>query len=122
MKFKPGVLSGDEVTEVLNDAKAHGYALPAVNVISTNSVNAVLETARDLNSPVVVQFSNGGGAFYAGKGLDNKNQEAAVLLPLPLLLPGFLLLLPAGFLILVEPVVDGADTIETTFGAGGVPP
>jgi fructose-bisphosphate aldolase class II len=79
MKFKPGVLSGDEVTEVLNDAKAHSYALPAVNVISTNSVNAVLETARDLNSPVVVQFSNGGGAFYAGKGLDNKNQEAAVL-------------------------------------------
>jgi len=60
MKFKAGVLSGDEVTEVLNDAKAHGYALPAVNVISTNSVNAVLETARDLNSPVVVQFSNGG--------------------------------------------------------------
>jgi fructose-bisphosphate aldolase class II len=79
MKFKAGVLSGDEVTEVLNDAKAHGYALPAVNVISTNSVNAVLETARDLNSPVVVQFSNGGGAFYAGKGLDNKNQESAIL-------------------------------------------
>lgn len=79
MKFKPGVLTGDEVTEVLNDAKAHSYALPAVNVISTNSVNAVLETARDLNSPVVIQFSNGGGAFYAGKGLDNKNQEAAVL-------------------------------------------
>ena len=79
MKFKAGVLSGDEVTEVLNDAKAHGYAFPAVNVISTNSVNAVLETARDLNSPVVVQFSNGGGVFYAGKALDNKNQEAAIL-------------------------------------------
>lgn len=79
MKFRSGVLSGDEVTEVLNDAKVNGYALPAVNVISTNSVNAVLETARDLNSPVVIQFSNGGGAFYAGKGLDNKNQEAAVL-------------------------------------------
>lgn len=79
MKFRPGVLTGDEVTEVLNDAKANNYALPAVNVVSTNSVNAVLETARDLNSPVIVQFSNGGGAFYAGKALDNKTQQASVL-------------------------------------------
>jgi len=79
MKFRPGVLTGDEVTEVLNDAKANNYALPAVNVVSTNSVNAVLETARDLNSPVIVQFSNGGGAFYAGKALDNKAQQASVL-------------------------------------------
>jgi fructose-bisphosphate aldolase class II len=65
MKFKPGVLTGDEVTEVFNDALAHEYALPAVNVIGTNSVNAVLETARDVNSPVIIQFSNGGGAFFA---------------------------------------------------------
>lgn len=79
MKFRPGVLTGDEVTEVLNDAKANNYALPAVNVVSTNSVNAVLETARDLNSPVIVQFSNGGGAFYAGKALDNKTQHASIL-------------------------------------------
>ena len=79
MKFRPGVLTGDEVTEVLNDAKENNYALPAVNVVSTNSVNAVLETARELNSPVIVQFSNGGGAFYAGKVLDNKNQQASVL-------------------------------------------
>lgn len=79
MKFRPGVLTGDEVTEVLNDAKENNYALPAVNVVSTNSVNAVLETARELNSPVIVQFSNGGGAFYAGKALDNKLQQASVL-------------------------------------------
>jgi len=79
MKFRPGVLTGNEVTEVFNDAVERGYALPAVNVIGTNSVNAVLETARELNSPVIVQFSNGGGAFFAGKGLSNSNQEASIL-------------------------------------------
>ncbi|MEN9347658.1 MAG: hypothetical protein RLZZ77_1169 [Bacteroidota bacterium] len=79
MKFRPGVLTGNEVTEVFNDAVERGYALPAVNVIGTNSVNAVLETAREMNSPVIVQFSNGGGAFYAGKGLSNSNQEASIL-------------------------------------------
>jgi fructose-bisphosphate aldolase class II len=78
MRFQPGVLTGNQVTEVLNDAKERGYALPAVNVIGTNSINAVLETAKEVNSPVIVQFSNGGGAFYAGKGLSNGNQEAAV--------------------------------------------
>ncbi|MBL7942383.1 MAG: class II fructose-bisphosphate aldolase [Flavobacteriales bacterium] len=79
MRFQPGVLTGQQVTEVLNDALERGYALPAVNVIGTNSVNAVLETARDVNSPVIIQFSNGGGAFFAGKGLKNDKQEAAVL-------------------------------------------
>lgn len=79
MKFKPGVLVGNEVTEVFNDAIENGYALPAVNVIGTNSINAVLETAREMNSPVIVQFSNGGGAFFAGKGLANGNQEASIL-------------------------------------------
>jgi len=77
-RFKPGVLTGDEVTELFNDADERGYALPAVNVIGTNSVNAVLETARDVNSPVIIQFSNGGGAFYAGKGLKNDVQQASV--------------------------------------------
>ena len=57
MKFKPGVLTGDEVTEVFNDAMANQYALPAVNVIGTNSVNAVLETARDINSPCLLYTS-----------------------------------------------------------------
>ena len=78
MKFRPGVLHGDEVTEVLNFANENNFALPAVNVIGTNSVNAVLETAREVNSPVIIQFSNGGAAFYAGKGLSNENQQAAV--------------------------------------------
>ncbi|HEY8405050.1 MAG TPA: class II fructose-bisphosphate aldolase [Flavobacteriales bacterium] len=79
MRFRPGVLTGDEVTEVFNDAIDKQYALPAVNVIGTDSVNAVLETAREVNSPVIIQFSNGGGAFYAGKGLKNDNQQASVL-------------------------------------------
>ncbi len=79
MKFRPGVLTGDAVTEVLNDAKEKGYALPAVNVIGTNTVNAVLETAKEVNSPVIIQFSNGGGAFYAGKGLKNDDQSASIL-------------------------------------------
>jgi fructose-bisphosphate aldolase class II len=79
MRFRPGVLTGDEVTEVLNDAKERGYALPAVNVIGTNTVNGVLETAREVNSPVILQFSNGGGAFYAGKGLKNDAQQASIL-------------------------------------------
>jgi fructose-bisphosphate aldolase class II len=78
-RFKPGVLTGDEVTEVFDDAIARGYALPAVNVIGTNSVNAVLETARDKNSPVIIQFSNGGGAFFAGKGLKNDVQQASII-------------------------------------------
>lgn len=79
MRFRPGVLTGDEVTEVFNDALDKQYALPAVNVIGTDSVNAVLETAREVNSPVIIQFSNGGGAFYAGKGLKNDSQQASVL-------------------------------------------
>src|SRR5690554_5233962 len=70
-KFRTGVLFGDELTELYNDASANNYALPAVNVVGTNSINAVMETARDLNSPVIIQFSNGGASFYAGKGLDN---------------------------------------------------
>ena len=78
-KFRPGVLHGQEVTDLLNYANENNFALPAVNVVGTNSVNAVLETARDLNSPVMVQFSSGGAAFFAGKGLSNENQQAAVL-------------------------------------------
>lgn len=77
-KFRSGVLHGTEVTELFNDAKANGYALPAVNVIGTNSVNAVLETARDLNSPVIIQFSNGGAQFFAGKGVSGENQKGPI--------------------------------------------
>jgi len=78
-KFRSGVLHGDEVTELLNYANDNDFAMPAVNVIGTNSINAVLETAREVNSPVIVQFSNGGASFFAGKGLSNENQQAAVL-------------------------------------------
>ncbi|NJL74005.1 MAG: class II fructose-bisphosphate aldolase [Saprospiraceae bacterium] len=78
-KFRPGVLFGDEVTELFNYANEHDFALPAVNVVGTNSVNAVLETAKEVNSPVIIQFSNGGASFFAGKGLSNKDQKAAIL-------------------------------------------
>ncbi|MGF1532235.1 MAG: class II fructose-bisphosphate aldolase [Bernardetiaceae bacterium] len=77
-KFRSGVLYGQEVSDLLNDANANDYALPAVNVVGTNSVNAVLETARKVNSPVIVQFSNGGAHFFAGKGLSNLNEQAAI--------------------------------------------
>jgi fructose-bisphosphate aldolase, class II len=77
-KFRAGVLWGEEVTELFNYANEHNFAIPAVNVIGTDSVNAVLETAREVNSPVIIQFSNGGAAFFAGKGLSNENQQAAI--------------------------------------------
>ncbi|MCB9082196.1 MAG: class II fructose-bisphosphate aldolase [Lewinellaceae bacterium] len=78
-RFRPGVLHGDEVTELFNYANENNFALPAVNVINTSTINGVLETARDVNSPVIIQFSNGGAAFYAGKGLANDGQQAAIL-------------------------------------------
>ncbi len=78
MKFRPGVLAGQEVTDLLNYANENQFALPAVNVVGTNSMNAVMETARAVNSPVIIQFSNGGAAFVAGKGLIAEGQEAAV--------------------------------------------
>ena len=78
-RFRPGVLHGQEVTDLLNYANENNFALPAVNVVGTNSVNAVLETAREVNSPVIIQFSNGGAQFFAGKGLSNENQQATVL-------------------------------------------
>ncbi|UXX79277.1 class II fructose-bisphosphate aldolase [Reichenbachiella carrageenanivorans] len=78
MKFKSGVLTGDEVSELLKYANENQFALPAANVIGSSSINAVLETAKELNSPVMVQFSNGGAAFNAGKGLSNDGQKAAI--------------------------------------------
>ncbi|SDR73456.1 class II fructose-bisphosphate aldolase [Christiangramia echinicola] len=76
--IKPGVATGKEVQEIFNYAKKKGFALPAVNVIGSSSVNAVLETAAELNSPVIIQFSNGGAQFNAGKGLSNENERAAI--------------------------------------------
>lgn len=77
-KFKPGLAFGNAAWDILNEAKSRQAALPAVNVIGTNSVNATLEAAKAVNSPVILQFSNGGAAFYAGKALDNTNEQAAI--------------------------------------------
>ena len=76
--IQPGVATGKEVQEIFNLAKAKKFALPAVNVIGSNTINAVLETAKTLNAPVIIQFSNGGAQFNAGKGLSNDEQKAAI--------------------------------------------
>jgi fructose-bisphosphate aldolase class II len=75
----PGVLFGDDVAKVFQIAKENKFALPAVNVVGSDSINGVLEAAASVNSPVIIQFSNGGGAFTAGKGLKLEGQEAAIL-------------------------------------------
>lgn len=77
-RFRSGVLFGDEVLEVYKYANEKNFALPAVNVVNTSTVNAVIETAAKVNSPVIVQFSAGGAQFYAGKGLSNDNHFAAI--------------------------------------------
>lgn len=77
--IKPGVATGDDVQAIFNYAKAKGFALPAVNVIGSSSINGVLETAAKLNAPVIIQFSNGGAIYNAGKGLSNEGQKAAIL-------------------------------------------
>ncbi len=77
-KIKPGVATGDTVQEIFRFAKEKGFALPAVNVTSSSTVNAVMETAAKVNSPVIIQFSNGGCHFYAGKSLSNKDERAAI--------------------------------------------
>lgn len=78
-KVKPGVVTGDDIQVIFAIAKEHGFALPAVNVVGTNSMNAVLESAKEVNSPVIIQFSNGGASFWAGKGMGNENQQGAIL-------------------------------------------
>ena len=72
-----GVVTGTDLQKLFKVAKDESFALPAVNVVSTSSVNAVLESAKKVNSPVIVQFSNGGAAYFAGKGLSS--DKAAVL-------------------------------------------
>jgi len=76
--IKPGVATGKEVQEIFELAKKKNFALPAVNVVGSNTINTVLETAKELNSPVIIQFSNGGAQFNAGKGLSNENEKAAI--------------------------------------------
>ena len=76
--IKPGVATGDEVQAIFNYAKQKGFALPAVNVTGSSTINGVLEVAAKLNAPVIIQFSNGGAQFNAGKGLSNTNEKAAI--------------------------------------------
>ena len=77
--IKSGVATGDDVQKIFAYAKQKGFALPAVNVTTTSTVNAVMETASMMNSPVIIQFSNGGAQFYAGKGLIDDNFQASIL-------------------------------------------
>ncbi|MCX6269484.1 MAG: class II fructose-bisphosphate aldolase [Bacteroidetes bacterium] len=77
-KVAPGVATGKAVQEIFRIAKDQKFALPAVNVVGSDSVNAVLEAAKTVNSPVIIQFSNGGGVFYAGKSLKNENERIAI--------------------------------------------
>jgi len=74
----PGIATGKDVQKIHQLAKEKGFAMPAVNVIGSNSINTVLETASQLNAPVIIQFSNGGAHFNAGKGLTNDNQKASI--------------------------------------------
>lgn len=76
--FKPGVLFGKDLQNMFQFAKENNFALPAVNVTGSNTINAVLETSKELNAPAIIQFSNGGAHFNAGKGLNNDNQKAAI--------------------------------------------
>lgn len=77
--IKPGVVTGSDLQKLFSIAKEEGFALPAVNVVSTDSVNAVMEAARKVNSPVIIQFSNGGAAFYSGKGFPDDGLKGAIL-------------------------------------------
>lgn len=93
---KPGVILGDDVTKLFDYAQKHGFAIPAVNCTTSSTINAVLECARNVKSPIIIQLSNGkpfnyrdssitccielgGAAFFAGKGIDNKEQKASIL-------------------------------------------
>jgi len=77
-KIGPGVVTGENLQYVFKIAKQNQFAIPAVNVVGTNSVNAVLEAAKAVNSPVIIQFSNGGGLFFGGKSLDNTREKGAI--------------------------------------------
>jgi fructose-bisphosphate aldolase, class II len=77
-KVAPGVASGNDLNEIFRIAKQEGFALPAVNAVGTDSVNAIMQAAKEVNSPVIIQFSNGGAHFYAGKFLSNESEKAAI--------------------------------------------
>jgi fructose-bisphosphate aldolase class II len=76
--IKPGVQTGDDVLKLYKYAQDNGFAYPAVNCISSSSVNSCLEAAKKANTPIILQVSNGGAAFFAGKSIDNKAQGASI--------------------------------------------
>jgi fructose-bisphosphate aldolase class II len=78
LEIKKGFLVGGEIGQVFEIAKEEGFAIPAVNCTGTDTINVAMETASELNKPIIIQFSNGGASFIAGKNLDNKNQQAAI--------------------------------------------
>ncbi len=78
MKLKPGIVYGQDLQDLYAYAKEKGFAIPAVNVIGSNSINAAMETARNMKAPIIIQFSNGGAHFMAGKGLPNDKQQASI--------------------------------------------
>ena len=78
MKLKPGIVYGKDLQDLFAYAQEKGFAIPAVNVIGSDSINAALETAREMKAPVIIQFSNGGAHFMAGKGLPNDKQQASI--------------------------------------------
>lgn len=75
---KAGVLFGEDVQKVYAHAKEVGFAIPAVNVVNSDSINGVLEAAAKVQSPVIIQFSNGGASYFAGKGLSNEDEKSAI--------------------------------------------
>jgi fructose-bisphosphate aldolase class II len=77
-KFPAGVATGSLVKEIIQDAKENQYALPACNIVGSSSINAAMEAAVEVNSPLIIQFSNGGAVFNAGKSVKNENQFAAI--------------------------------------------
>ncbi len=79
MHFKPGIITGNELNKLFEYAKQEGFALPAVNVTGTNTMNAVMEAAHEVGSPVIIQFSNSGASFISGKSISNDGQRASIL-------------------------------------------
>jgi fructose-bisphosphate aldolase class II len=76
--IKPGVVTGPALVDLLNDAKAKGYAIPGVNIVGTNSINSCMEAAKIYGGPIMVTFSKGGGQFIAGKAADNTDDAASI--------------------------------------------
>ncbi len=77
-KYRAGVLFGKELEDLYNDAKENKFAIPAVNTVGTDTINAAIETAAKVNSPIIIQFSNGGAQFIAGKGMPNDKLQANI--------------------------------------------